>query len=74
MDNQIRTVLGEHGAYLEQEYGGMRMNLSTGETSMVSGAPDEGVRMVMRPDGTSAVEHQIGNVHISTDRGIESIF
>ena len=73
MDNPIRTVIGPDGMHMEQEFGGMRWDLTTGEASFVIGAPGDGTRMVTRPDGTSVTEQQVGPIRFSPDRGTETI-
>ena len=73
MDDGIRTVVGPDGMHQEQESDFVRWDLATGEASLVFGDPGDGVRTVIRPDGSSAVEQQLGNMRISTDRGMESI-
>lgn len=73
MDDGIRTVVGSDGMHQEQESDFVRWDLATGEASLVFGDPGDGVRTVIRPDGSSAVEQQLGGMRISTDRGMESI-
>ena len=74
MDSPIRTVLGPDGMHMEQELGTMRWDVMTGEMSTVFGAPGDGLRMVMRPNGETVTEQQVGNVRFSPDRGTETIF
>ena len=74
MDDPIRTVLGADGIHMEQEFGSLRWDVSTGETSTIVGAPGDGMRVVTRPGGSSVTEQQLGNMRYSPDRGIETIF
>ena len=74
MDNPIRTVLGPDGMHMEQEFGTMRWDVTTGEMSTVFGAPGDGLRVVTRPNGETVTEQQVGNVRFSPDRGTETIF
>lgn len=74
MDDPIRTVLGPDGMHMEQEFGSLRWDVLTGETSTVIGEPGDGLRVVTRPDGTSVTGQQVGNMRFSPDRGVETIF
>lgn len=73
MDNRIRTVLGPDGTHMEQELGTMRWNLTTGEMSTIIGNPRSSLRTVVRPDGTTALENQIGSLRFSSDNGAETL-
>lgn len=73
MDNRIRTVLGPDGTHMEQELGNMRWNLTTGEMSTIIGNPRSPLRTVVRPDGTMALENQIGSLRFSSDNGTETL-
>lgn len=73
MGDPIRTVLGPDGMHMEQEFGSLRWDVLTGETSTVIGEPGDGLRVVTRPDGTSVTEQQVGNMRFSPDRGVETI-
>lgn len=74
MGSEIRTVIGSDGTHMESELGGMRWNLTTGEMSTVIGAPGDGFRTVIRPDGSSIVEQQTGSLRFSSDGRFETIF
>ena len=73
MDNRIRTVLGPDGTHMEQELGNMRWNLTTGEMSTIIDGPRSSLRAVVRPDGSTALENQVGSLRFSSDNGIESL-
>lgn len=73
MDNSIRTVLGPDGTHMEQEFGNMRWNLTTGEMSTIIDDPRSPLRAVVRPDGSTALENQVGSLRFSSDNGIETL-
>ena len=73
MDNRVRTVLGPDGTHMEQELGNMRWNLTTGAMSTIIGNPCSPLRTVERPDGTTALENQIGSLRFSSDNGTETL-
>ena len=73
MEGGIRAVFGPDGMHMESEEGGMRWNLATGEMSTVIGGPGDGLRTVIRPDGSSVVEQQTGSLRFSSDGRVETI-
>lgn len=73
MRSGIRTVMGPDGTHMESEVGSLRTNLTTGEISTVIGGPDGSLRTVLRPDGSSVMERQVGSMRFSSDGRVETV-
>ena len=71
----MRWVMKPDGQmHMEQDLGNMRMDLTTGERSMVIGDP-KGMHTVWRQDGSTAMEWSMGKMRFSSDQsGFDTIF
>lgn len=53
--------------HVERTVGNLRIDLTTGEQSVVIGAPNTNMTQVIRPNGSVAMETTFGNLRTSTD-------
>lgn len=64
----MRTVVMPDGSmHVERTVGNLRIDLTTGEQSVVIGAPNTNMTQVIRPNGSVAMETTFGNLRTSTD-------